>query len=98
MIYIRVKWKQVDPDYPVLMYSEIDDQGWEVRKVEVFADGRCGAASREESVSGAFLGKVPIPPLAEIALDPQFDPVEISAEEFEEAWAKRLDWQQGRSH
>ena len=45
MRYIKVKWIHSYPDEPVLLYSEIDDSGWEVRKVEVFPDGAYGYAN-----------------------------------------------------
>jgi hypothetical protein len=89
MKYIRVGWKHQNPDMPVLLYSELDASRWEVRKVEVFRNGRCGYASAEGSSGGTRLGQVPVPTLSEIALDPEFDPEEISREEFEKVWAQR---------
>ena len=89
MKYIRVKWNHKHQDEPVLLYSELDAERWEKRKVEVFRDGRCGYASADESCGSTQLGEEPIPPLAEIASDPQFEPVEIVEQEFEEVWAKR---------
>ncbi len=89
MNYIQVKWKHVFPAEPVLMYSELDENRWEVRKVEVFPDGHRGYASTAGSFGGTRLGKEPIPPLAEIAADSQFEPAEISREEFERVWANR---------
>src|SRR5258705_13531981 len=42
MQYIRVRWKHALPDEPVELLSELDSESWEVRKVEVFRDGRLG--------------------------------------------------------
>jgi hypothetical protein len=89
MKYIRVKWNHNHQDEPVLLYSELDPERWEKRKVEVFPDGRCGYASASESAGSTRLGEEPIPPPVEIASDSQFEPVEITREEFEEVWAKR---------
>lgn len=89
MKYIRVKWNHKHHDEPVLLYSELDTERWEKRKVEVFRDGRCGYASASESGGSTRLGEEPIPALTEIASDPQFEPVEITQQEFEEVWAKR---------
>jgi hypothetical protein len=89
MKYIRVDWRQSNPKYPAVLYSELDDAGWEVRKVEVFEDGRCGYASKTENAGGSQLGIEPLPPLGEIAADPQFVPAEITRNEFEEVWSKR---------
>lgn len=89
MKYVRVGWKHQHPDEPVILYSELDAARWEVRKVEVFRNGRCGYASAGGSSGGSKLGKEPIPELSEIARDPQFEPVEITQAEFEDVWARR---------
>ena len=89
MKYICVKWNHKHQDEPVLLYSELDAGRWEKRKVGVFRDGHNGFASIDESAGSTRLGEEPIPPLAEIASDPQFQPAEITKQEFEEVWAKR---------
>jgi hypothetical protein len=89
MNYVLVKWIHSFPSEPVLLYSEIDENRWEVRKVEVYADGHCGYASSEGGFSGSILGQVQFPPVAEIAEDKQFEPCELSQEEFEHIWAHR---------
>jgi hypothetical protein len=90
MIYLRVRWKHSLPDEPILLFSELDDARNEVRKVEVFADGRRGFSSAVEAFGGSRMSDEPIPSLAEIGLDPEFEPVEISAEEFEQFWTTRM--------
>jgi len=89
MKYLRVGWKHHHSDEPVILYSEVDDNRFEVRKIDVFRDGRCGYASSDGASGGTKLGLVAVPALNEIASDPQFEPVEITREEFEEAWARR---------
>jgi hypothetical protein len=89
MRYIAVIWKHQDPAYPTALYSELDGAGWEHRKVEVFADGRIGYADRSGASGGTRLSIEPLPPVAEIATDPQFEPREIAGEEFERMWAGR---------
>ncbi|MDN7682998.1 DUF6881 domain-containing protein [Burkholderia cenocepacia] len=86
MMYIRVKWIHTIPSEPVWIYSELDSSRWELRKVEVYADGTMGFADRAKSVGGSSLSIEPLPPLAEIKVDPQFEPVEIAKEEFEAVW------------
>jgi hypothetical protein len=88
MIYIRVNWVHSFPDEPRVLYSEIDDERWETRKVEEFREGRLGFAAAEMSAEGTKLGEEPIPALAEIGSDPQFQPVEITRAEFEAIWQK----------
>lgn len=89
MKYIKVKWIHSNADEPVLLYSELDKNRWETRKVEVFADGHCDYASFTESKGTSQLGEEPVPPLTQIASDSQFEPVEITEQEFEQLWARR---------
>jgi hypothetical protein len=89
MNYIKVKWLHSSSEDPILLYSELDEERWEKRKVEVFKDGHCGYASADEAIGSTRLGEEPIPSLGEIASDSQFVPIEIAKEEFEEIWARR---------
>jgi hypothetical protein len=90
MVYIKVRWKHDDPSHPILLYSELDDERSEVRKVEVFSDGSAGYADHATSRGTTFLGFVPIPTLSEIAAIPEFEPVAITKDEFEAAWLKAI--------
>ena len=71
-----------------MLYSELDDDRWEVRKVEVYRDGRCDHANSIESTGSTRLGEIPVPPLAEIAAAAEFEAEEISEDEFKDVWAK----------
>lgn len=87
MEYLKVRWIHEHPDEPVLLMSELDDDRYEVRKVEVFADGQSEFASEDRSSSDRTgLGEVPIPLESEIAEDPQFVVQHIDADGFETAW------------
>jgi len=89
MKYIRVKWKHTNPDEPVWLFSEIDETGRELRKVECFKNGFCDFATESESTGSTVLSSGPLPEIAVIARDPEFEPVEIPKEEFEKVWKKR---------
>ena len=89
MTYIKVKWLHHGLNEPIWLLSELGAYRWERRKIEIFADGFQGYASDTEQIGGTLLGEAPIPPLAEIAADPQFAPQEITEEEFEAAWRTR---------
>jgi hypothetical protein len=91
MRYLQVRWNHSLPTEPVEIYGELDDSGWELRKVEIFADGAIGFASATEKTPSTILGEKPWPPLEEIAKDPQFKPVKISKEEFERVWENRFN-------
>ena len=91
MMYIMVRWLHNLKDEPVMLYSELDSAGREVRKVEVFRDGSCGYADAGEQRGSTRLGIVPVPDIAEIAKNPEFEPKLITKDEFEQVWQRRQD-------
>lgn len=90
MKYIKVNWLHSYIDEPLTIYSELDDLHWELRKVEIFSEGRMGCASSLISSLGTNLSKEPIPAMEDIALDPQFEVFEISRDDFENIWQTAL--------
>lgn len=86
MTHIVVIWHHENLDDPVELFSELDDERYEVRKVEVFRDGRKCFADASAHSGNTALGIVPVPPLEEIASDRQFRPRTITRQEFEAAW------------
>jgi hypothetical protein len=91
MKYIRLKWNHTNPDEPVWIFSELDANGKEVRKIECFRSGFCDVATATGSSGTAALMTLPLPDLSVLAKrDPEFEPVIITQEEFEEVWATRL--------
>ena len=90
MKYVRLKWNHTNPDEPVWIFSELDPDGKEVRKIECFRNGFCDVATAEVSSGTAALMTLPLPDLSQLARrDPEFTPVEITKEQFEEVWMKR---------
>ncbi len=89
MQYIKTHWIHKEPDEPVWIYSELDADRWEVRKVEVFPDGSIGYADATGSKGPTWLGEVPVPPLSEIDSPGELETVEIDQSEFESVWARR---------
>lgn len=85
--YLKIRWIHDDPAYPVFLLSELDESRFEIRKVEIYADGRMGYASEDVEVGDARLGEVPLPPETEIAADPQFVVEPLMASDFEQVWA-----------
>lgn len=84
--YIYSKWKQAQTGFPVEFYSELDAQRYETRKVEIFSDGRRAFAAHDQSTHGTRLGIIPVPPIAELKLNHEFDTKEIRQEVFEQQW------------
>lgn len=87
MKYIRVIWVHSLAQEPVTLFSELDEDRYEVRKLEIFRDGSVGRASEDASVGQTALGELPIPSLDEINSDAQFQAEEITQSEFEAAWS-----------
>jgi hypothetical protein len=91
MKYVRLKWNHTNPDEPVWIFSELDEVGKEVRKIECFRNGFCDVATASGSSGTAALMTLPLPDLSMLAKrDPEFEPVIITQEEFEEVWSKRI--------
>jgi hypothetical protein len=88
MSFLAVQWHHTNPEDPIWLYSELNNERWEIRKVEVFADGLHDWAEGGRSTGAAQLSTQPLPPFEEIALQPDFTPREISREEFEVVWRK----------
>jgi len=90
MRHLRVLWHHDHDDEPVEIYSELDDEGYEVRKVEVFRNGRHDHADAGTSTGRTGSAEVPIPGIEEIAELDEFTPMWVTAEEFEAVWRKAI--------
>jgi hypothetical protein len=86
MEYLKVSWIHDLKDEPILLYSEIDENRFEVRKIEIYKDDSFGLAMSAYNFGGTLLGLEPLPDISEIANDSQFIPQNISKDEFEEVW------------
>jgi hypothetical protein len=89
MHYIKVHWIHQHSEEPVWLYSELDENRWEVRKVEIYRDGSKGFAGPDESFGSTWLGEAPVPPLDQINASEELEAVEIEPTEFERVWAQR---------
>ena len=67
------------------IYRELDEDRGEVRRVEMFDDGRSEFA---EDRGGAELDRRPVPTLEALAADPRLEVAAISRTEFEAVWDK----------
>ncbi|MDC8012507.1 DUF6881 domain-containing protein [Tahibacter soli] len=90
MNYLKVRWVHQRQSDPVLLLSELDDDRYELRKVEVFPDGRMGFSGLVRSSGGTVLGEKPVPVATEIAADPQFIVEQSDSLAFEDAWRAAL--------
>jgi hypothetical protein len=86
MEYVKVRFNSDDlRDDPILFYSEIDANRWEVRKVEVFRDGSYSYAGKGREHL-AMLALIPFPGSEELSQRPELEFSQISKEEFEGVW------------
>jgi hypothetical protein len=89
--YVRVDWHHEHADEPVVLYSEIDPEGWEMRKVDAYADGRLDFADALHEVGTTWLSDQPqVLSVEEIDALPEFSAVEISRDDFEMVWHQAL--------
>ncbi len=89
MKYIRLKWNHTNPDEPVYIFSELDETGKEIRKIECFRNGFCDIADADRRSGTASLTTLPLPDLKVLTRDPEFKGTEITSEEFEHVWTTR---------
>jgi hypothetical protein len=88
--YQKVRWYHDFPDEPVVLYSEIES-GFEVRKVEVYRDGRHDYADRSRSTGTTVLGEKLMPEVEDINQDPEFSSRAITGGEFEAVWRRAAE-------
>jgi hypothetical protein len=88
--YTKVKWHDDGRDHPTLLYAELDTDRWEIRKVEVYADGRIDFADADRSTGSTWLGEKVTPSVEEINSYEPFEASVISPAEFEEIWMRAL--------
>jgi hypothetical protein len=88
--YQKVYWHHESSDEPVVLYSEVDDSGWETRKVEAYRDGRQDFGDASRSTGTTMLGKVVTPSVEEIDAQQEFSAAEISHDEFESIWRRAI--------
>lgn len=90
MQYLKALWHRAGKHDPTVLISELDDERYEVRKVEVFANGLLGFAGEQASARSTRLGTEPVPADSEIRAEAQFSLEPIGREEFERIWSAAL--------
>lgn len=93
MTYIKVHWIHKNQDEPIELYSELDEDRYEVRKVEIFVNNTVGYVTNNYSYGETLLGECPIPSLESINSNPEFKAKSITKEEFFAIWNKYVPFQ-----
>ena len=82
--FLATEWIHEFKDQPRFLYFELDEERYDVRRVEVFRDGR--AVRFEDEME---LADQPVPSVQEINAAPggEFRAWDIGKAEFEELWS-----------
>jgi len=88
MSYVKVRWHHDGGDDPIILYHEIASDRREIRRVELFEDGRLQSSDRVDPEAATSLSLEPLPTLEEIRSQPEFDVVEIDQSAFEDVWTR----------
>lgn len=89
MRYQRAEWHHDNPDEPVVLYNEIDPDGWETRKVDEYSDGRLHFADAVLEMGTTWLADQPADlSVEEIDALHEFSATRISRAAFEQVWSK----------
>lgn len=90
MRYIDVNWLDELDQEPFRLVSEINNEQFEVRKIEFFRTGEIGYASQKAHTKNTRLGIVEVPDLKEINSQNEFQGKNISKQEFEQLWQQHV--------
>ncbi len=88
MRWIKAAWFHDSDVEPIEIFSEVGADGYEVRAVERYRDGRLEWADSSGGVGMAGLGELPIPAVEEINEMDEFSASEIDRAEFEQVWER----------
>ena len=86
MTYLKVVWKHDFLEEPTELFSELDEERYETRKVERFRNGLLQFAGPQGASGDTWLGETPIPPAEKIAQDPVFLVCPLTSDEFEQLY------------
>jgi hypothetical protein len=95
MRYWKIYWHHDSPDEPVAIYSEIDPDDYESRRVEEFRNGRVGWADKKGEHGGTSLAYIKFEDIEAVREQPEFSAFAISEGEFEGAWQRALTFPDG---
>lgn len=88
MKYWKVHWHHNFADEPVVIFSEIAPDGYEIRKIHEYRDGRLLRTDGTLESAEIGLGTVPVGDIASVSAQPEFAAVVISPTRFEQEWVR----------
>jgi hypothetical protein len=72
MKYIDVQWLHSNAEHPTRLVSELGPDRFETRKIEFWADGRIGYASKDGASRDTLLSDLPVFSIKEINAQGEF--------------------------
>lgn len=76
---------------PAVLWSEVDDDNWETRKVDEYGDGRLDFAPAEPQIGSTWLSVTnELPSVEELNVGDEFRASEVTRAEFETVWRRAL--------
>ena len=96
MVYLKLYWIHKKNNLPYIIYSELDEDRFEVRKVYIYKDSKMLYVSKiEVSSSSIFLSDQVIPQIDIIErsgnIDNIFKASIIKQSQFEDVWNKAIE-------
>lgn len=89
--YQVCEWHHGFENEPIRIWTEIEADGWEIRKVEIYRDGSVDIAAVVDQLlfetGNSVLSEAPIPSMAEVNSGRQFVATPTSSTRFEAVWA-----------
>jgi hypothetical protein len=86
--YQKVLWRHEYSDDPVVIYSEIDDDNRETRRVEEYRDGQLEYASSSLGSGTTRIADQPMASLEAMNAKPDFSASSIDAAQFDDVWVR----------
>lgn len=86
MEYWKVEWRHDFESEAIRFFSEIGADGYEIRKVQEYRDGRKLKADSLHETGEIGLSEIPVGPIEDVARQPEFAAFVIGREEFEQEW------------
>jgi hypothetical protein len=92
--YLHTEWIHDNNEYPSHIYSELDEDRYETRKIDLWKDGRIAFAFDDIEYGDTFLGTQPMPLIEDInGIDEWGEEMkahEITFKEFEQVWQEKV--------
>jgi uncharacterized protein DUF6881 len=86
MQHVCVHWRHDQPDEPIWLFGELDDENQEIRTIYIWPDGRHARAVEGVDIGETATSLERFPPPDAIASNPHFERHAISSEAFEAVW------------